>query len=265
METDKTLHDRAYALVTNSEQDSGSDKPFLEVDAEHRYKTREEAADAITESSRRVDELSTLEERFRAYGLERPEDFDNVVDEYLTRLEERQRSEKAAPLSEQDQANLKYLESIGVLTRDHFQAAAQKQDAAEAQARDEATIESALNDLRTLLTDAGLKAEDSKFAEPWMKEWIESQSVDSRGRIKPGSLLDRFWNGGESAKKVIQEAFAVWHRGTEGIRRGAASQPTAKSPSGTTRGQNPGGIPSELHDRAFALLQSTPPKRRGIR
>ena len=273
MSTD-TLHDRAFALV-NSESspplEGSSDKPFLEVDPEHRYKTPEEAKEAITESSRRVEELSAFEERLKQYGIEHPEQIDAVVDEYRTLLA---RQEAGSPLSERDQAALKYLESLGMVTKSHLQDAEQQQRAEEARVRDEGIVESARTDLQTLLKDVGLPAESSKYAEPWMKEYIESKSVDSRGRIKPGSLLDRFWQGGQETKKVIQEVLAVWKTGVDQIR--VSSQPVAiPSPKKTTTtrgGQpvpvgNPGArTPSSMHDKAWELLQTTPPRRmHGVR
>jgi hypothetical protein len=282
---DKTeMHDRAFALVQetppassqpeDAQQDSGSGY-FLEVDDRHRYRTPDDVKRAIAESDRRLAELAPWEERLKYHGIDSPEGLDNVVDEYLTRLEERQRVEGAAALTDQDREALAYLQKLGFLTKGDVAAREQGQHAEEARQQEVQVIESARNDLRGLLKDAGLSEGSAKYAEPWMREFIELQSLDSRGRIKPGSLLDRFWDGGESAKKVVEEVFAAWKVGVDEL-RGVTRQPT-RTPSPkktlTTRGGrvfpegNPSGAhtPSDLHNRAWELLQRTPARRRGIR
>ncbi len=291
MDTDRSeLHDKAYALATNSEsaepavtadaaktsqpEDSGSGY-FLEVDERHRYRTPEDVKRAIGEADRRIAELSPLEERLKYHGIESPEHFDAVVDEYLTRLEERQQAEGAAALTEEDRAALAYLQKLGFLTRGDVGAADREQHTQEARAQEGQTVELGRDNLRSLVAGAGLPATAAKLAEPWLAEFIQGQSVDAHGHIKRGSLLDRFWDGGESAKKVVQEAFAAWKVGVDEL-RGTARQPTQTSshPNKTisTRGGQPmregnpcAGTPSSMHNAAWELMNRTPRRRRGIR
>jgi hypothetical protein len=171
-----------------------------------------------------------------------------------------------------DDAAKQYLQKLGIATGEDlagvreavntFQQREAKQAEAEQRVQDDAAFSEARSHLDSLIRDKGLDSSSSQQAENFIAGYIQANSpLTWRGRPRSDSPLMRFWGSEEERKKVVEEAFSEWVKSV----LPTSSQPSAPPAPKPSRGQNPGGTPSELHDRAFALLQSTPPKRRGIR
>jgi len=173
--------------------------------------------------------------------------------------------ETAGQNTTMDAAAKEYLQKLGFTTGKDLEGVQEavgrfeRQEAAEQRVRDDATIQEARNQVESLVKDRGLDASLSRQAENFIAGHIQSNSrLTWRGKLHPESLSARFWGSEEEREKVVEEAFSEW---VKSVLPTSSTSPQAPAKPAPSRGYN-GGAPSSLHDRAFALLSSTPPKRR---
>jgi len=288
---------------------------FLEADDRHKYRTREDAIRAITESGQRIGQLTPWQEHAQRYGLTDPNALPAIFDQYLemkeklARLEGQLQSNQAGPqqtattqkLSQQDEANVQYLEKHGFsrkdaidqTLKDRLTPLEQKIQQLESQltqseqSQTQQVIDAGRNHLGGLMSDAGLPIDNPQFnemVENNIVAWMEAQSLDRNGNIVPGSVLDKFYQGGRAMQSVVEEGFKKVNevinivriqnegqtqrnrsqavtRTAKPLPRQGAPVPSENNQQQPQRGRTPGagGIFADpaVHDRAWEKMQES--------
>lgn len=289
--TDEGVVDGESQDDQSTSGDSGSgDEDFLVVDERTKYKTREDAVKAYQSAGQRISQLSAWDKEVgQAFNVSDPRQVAAALREYLEMKEaakaaagqgktgtQATRSNDATELSKEEQDALKWLEKVsdrlGYVPKAEFEKVMDRLNKLEGglTAQDEANqarqVEQGRGQLVSLLTEAKLPANEefTNFMEQSITNWVNSD----KGRI------ERWQAGGKSAEALVKEGFDWAKKVLTQVQRPATanyqekkqnatqSRPKTLPQAGGTpnkRSAQPGkpeGITSEMHKRAWELLQS---------
>lgn len=211
--------------------EEGDTEYFLEADERHRYKTREDAIKAISESGRRISELSTWESKVgQAYGGLTADDVASLLDELI---ELRQKAKAAPPAADrsdardtagnrdaaprdpkvvaQEEANLRWLKEKGYLTKSEVDAElkALRDEVASLKSGSESADQERFNHrveegetyVKSLVKEAKLPDAISEKAIRYITGCL------SEANDPDGKLFGQFLRGGDAMRTVLKSLF----------------------------------------------------------
>ena len=277
---------------------------FLDVDERHRYKTREDAIRAISESGQHISRLTPWQEHASRYGVTDPNHLPRILDQYLEMRDklaqyERERAQAApaqAPnpqggqgngqqLDPKDQANIRYLEQQGFTRKEAIdKTLSEKLSPLESRINGlegrfqesqtvltNAAIDQGRQQLSTLMTEAGLPVDNpemNEMVENSIVAWMEANSrYDKQGNPLPGTPLHQFYQGGAATKEVVRQGAAKVLGALNSVRQlqdGQAQRRRQQSVAGTPRALPKTGAPVPTDDKGQPTAAKRQPGAGGI-
>lgn len=304
---------------TPSGEGDQADQDYLVVNERTRYKTREDAVRGFNEAGERISALSPYAEIIERNGIADPATLQDILADYRelrsaaaknVKQEDRgqaptQRQEAAVEsnLSPDDKKNVEYLKRLGYTSNeailktidDKFNQLKneigqrfQQLDSTAGQLtsqHQQQLIESGRSVMTQQLGEKGYDASDpevNEMIENAITNWMNANSYTDKGRLIPGSPLDKFYRGGQALQEAVRQGLDRVLSATNKMRiqadgkyQQSKQQKVAKTakplPKGSQHGvedskkgsrkeaPRPGAgsifMNRELHDKAFEIMQ----------